>query len=251
MARETLLDQVPCPPANIHRMPTHFSNPDAAAREYEATLRSHFSTPWPRFDLMFLGLGADGHTASLFPGSAALDERSRWVLPVLDPPAPPMRLTLTFPVLSQSAQTYFLVSGSDKAPALRAVIAGSADPHLYPAAGVHLAKGVLSWWVDRAASGDSGRPEENGKTVQIFDAKPLRDQNHGGTCDGLKVDVQGNIWATGPGGVLVITPAGKHLGSILTNQLTGNCCWGDDGGTLYIAAHRFLIRVKTATKGAG
>ena len=72
-----------------------------------------------------------------------------------------------------------------------------------------------------------------------------------GTCDGLKVDAQGNVWATGPGGVLVITPAGKHLGSILTNQLTGNCCWGDDGGTLYIAAHRFLIRVKTATKGAG
>jgi len=89
----------------------------------------------------------------------------------------------------------------------------------------------------------------NGRT--FFDAKPLRDQDHGGTCDGLKVDVQGNIWATGPGGVLVITPAGKHLGSILTNQLTGNCCWGDDGGTLYIAAHRFLIRVKTATKGAG
>jgi 6-phosphogluconolactonase len=155
MARETLLDHVPCPPANIHRMPTHFSNPDAAAREYEATLRSHFSTPWPRFDLMFLGLGPDGHTASLFPGSVALDERSRWVLPVLDPPAPPMRLTLTLPVLSQSAQTYFLVSGSDKAPALRAVIEGSADPHLYPAAGVHLDKGVLSWWVDRAASGDS------------------------------------------------------------------------------------------------
>ena len=66
----------------------------------------------------------------------------------------------------------------------------------------------------------------NGRT--FFDAKPLRDQDHGGTCDGLKVDVQGNIWATGPGGVLVITPAGKHLGSILTNQLTGNCCWGDE-----------------------
>ena len=63
--------------------------------------------------------------------------------------------------------------------------------------------------------------------------------------------MQGNLWATGPGGVLVISPAGKHLGSILTNEDTGNCCWGDDGGTLYIAAHRFLIRVKTATKGAG
>jgi gluconolactonase len=66
----------------------------------------------------------------------------------------------------------------------------------------------------------------NGRT--FFDAKPLRDQGRRGTCDGLKVDVQCNIWATGPGGVLVITPAGKHLGSILTNQLTGNCCWGDE-----------------------
>ncbi len=85
----------------------------------------------------------------------------------------------------------------------------------------------------------------------FFDAKPLRGQGRIGTCDGLKVDAQGNVWATGPGGVLVLNPAGKHLGSILTNQLTGNCCWGDDGGTLYITAHMFLLRVRTATKGAG
>jgi gluconolactonase len=64
----------------------------------------------------------------------------------------------------------------------------------------------------------------NGRT--FFDTKPLRDQGRRGTCDGLKVDAQGTFWATGPGGVLVITPAGKHLGS--TNQLTGNCCWGDE-----------------------
>jgi gluconolactonase len=89
----------------------------------------------------------------------------------------------------------------------------------------------------------------NGRT--FFDARPLSAQGRRGTCDGLKVDTQGNVWATGPGGVLVINPAGKHLGSILTNQATGNCCWGDDGGTLYITAHRFLVRVKTATKGAG
>ena len=89
----------------------------------------------------------------------------------------------------------------------------------------------------------------NGRS--FFDAKPLRDQDRRGTCDGLKVDAQGNVWATGPGGVLVLNSAGEHLGSILTNQLTGNCCWGDDGGTLYITAHMFLVRVKTATKGAG
>jgi 6-phosphogluconolactonase len=152
MARKTLLDHVPCPAANIHRMPTHFPTPDAAARDYEALLRSHFSTAWPRFDLMFLGLGPDGHTASLFPGTLAVDERTRWVLPVLDPPAPPMRLTLTLPVLSQSAHTYFLVSGSDKAQALRAASAESADPHVCPAAGVRPAAGVLLWFVDKAAA---------------------------------------------------------------------------------------------------
>jgi 6-phosphogluconolactonase len=153
MARKTLLDHVPCPAANIHPMPTHFPAPDAAARDYEATLRSHFSTAWPRFDLMFLGLGPDGHTASLFPGSPAVDEQTRWVLPVPDPPAPPMRLTLTLPVLSQSAHTYFLVSGSDKAQALRAARAESADPHVCPAGGVRPATGgVLLWWVDKAAA---------------------------------------------------------------------------------------------------
>jgi 6-phosphogluconolactonase len=155
MAKETLLDHVPCPSSNIHRMPTHFSSPDAAARDYEATLRSHFPGAWPRFDLVFLGLGPDGHTASLFPGSAAVDERARWVLAVLDPPAPPIRLTVTLPVLSQSAQTYFLVSGSAKAPALRAAIAGNTDPHVCPAAGVRPDAGPL-WWVDTEAAAECG-----------------------------------------------------------------------------------------------
>ena len=89
----------------------------------------------------------------------------------------------------------------------------------------------------------------NGRT--FFDAKPLRGQGRRGNCDGLKVDAQGNVWATGPGGVLVLNPAGKHLGSVLTNEDTSNCCWGDDGGTLYITARWLLVRVRTATKGAG
>jgi gluconolactonase len=89
----------------------------------------------------------------------------------------------------------------------------------------------------------------NGRT--FFDAAPLRDKGRKGSCDGLKVDAQGNVWATGPGGVLVINPSGKHIGSILTNQATGNCSWGDDGSTLYITADMYLVRVKTKTKGAG
>lgn len=153
MARETLLDHVPCPATNVHPMPTHFSTPDAAARDYENTLRSHFSTAWPRFDLTFLGFGPEGHTASLFPGSPALDERTRWVLPVPDPPNPPMRLTLTLPALSRSAHAFFIVSGSSKAPALREALGGTAEPSVYPAAGVRLAEGTPIWWVDREAVG--------------------------------------------------------------------------------------------------
>ena len=85
----------------------------------------------------------------------------------------------------------------------------------------------------------------------FFDASPLRSANRKGSCDGMKVDQAGNLFATGPGGVLIISPQGKHLGTILTGQATGNCCWGDEGSTLYITADMFLCRVKTTTKGAG
>lgn len=85
----------------------------------------------------------------------------------------------------------------------------------------------------------------------FFDAQPYNKNGAKGLCDGLKVDRDGNVWATGPGGVFVLSPAGKLLGRILTNEATGNCCWGDDGSTLYITADMFLVRVKTLTKGAG
>ena len=89
-----------------------------------------------------------------------------------------------------------------------------------------------------------------GAEQPFFDAKPLAAPARKGSCDGLKVDKDGNVWATGPGGVLIIDPEGKHLGTIMTNQPTGNCCWGDDGSTLYITANMFLVRVRTQTKGA-
>lgn len=82
----------------------------------------------------------------------------------------------------------------------------------------------------------------------LFDAKPLI-TGRKGLPDGLKVDRKGNLFATGPGGVLVITPAGKHLGTINTGEATANCAWGDDGSTLYITADMYLCRVKTSTKG--
>lgn len=84
----------------------------------------------------------------------------------------------------------------------------------------------------------------------FFDAAPLSSSERKGSCDGLKVDVRGNVWATGPGGVLILSPVGKHLGTVLTGQATGNCAWGDDGSSLYITADMFLYRLKTQTKGA-
>jgi gluconolactonase len=85
----------------------------------------------------------------------------------------------------------------------------------------------------------------------FFDAQPLLKGADRGLVDGLKVDRAGNVWSSGPGGILVLSPAGKLLGRINTGQPTANCNWGDDGGTLYITANMFLVRVKTRTKGAG
>ncbi len=152
MAKETLLDRVPCPAGNVHPMPTHFPLPDAAARDYEGTLRNWFGTAWPQFDLSLLGIGEDGHTASLFPGSPVLREQARWVAAVETPANPPLRLTLTLPALTRAAGIYVLVAGSKKAGALHHVLAGPPDPNTYPAAGLRLAEGTLTWWVDRAAA---------------------------------------------------------------------------------------------------
>jgi 6-phosphogluconolactonase len=159
MAKETLLDHVPCPAANVHPMPTHFSDPDAAARDYEATLRNYFSDEPPEFDLVLLGLGPEGHTASLFPGSPALAEPTRWVLSVMASADPPVRLTLTFPVLNRAANAYFLVTGSDKARALHHILTCTADPSMFPGAGVRLASGTLIWWVDRDAAAQQVGPD--------------------------------------------------------------------------------------------
>ena len=152
MAREMLLDQVPCRASNLHPMPTSFPSPDAAARDYERTLRGFFDGRWPRFDLVLLGLGDDAHTASLFPHSPALKEATRWAVAVRAPTEPSRRLTLTLPVLTRAATIYFLVAGSKKAEALRHVLAGAADQDAYPASGVRSSEGTVIWWVDREAA---------------------------------------------------------------------------------------------------
>ena len=90
-----------------------------------------------------------------------------------------------------------------------------------------------------------------GEARVFFDARPLLQQGDRGSLDGLKVDVHGNVWATGPGGVLVLSPAGKHLGTVRTGVATANCAWGDDGSVLYLTADMHLLRVRTRTRGTG
>jgi gluconolactonase len=89
-----------------------------------------------------------------------------------------------------------------------------------------------------------------GSGRELFNAQKLKSAEHKGGCDGMKVDALGNLWTTGPGGVLILDSKGKHLGSILTGHATANCAWGgEDKSTLYITADMFLLRVKTKVKG--
>jgi 6-phosphogluconolactonase len=151
MAERSLISRVPIPPENVHPMPTTFSKSDDAAREYENTLRSSFGGKLPRFDLVLLGMGEEGHTASLFPGSPAFAETERWVRAVTVPAEPPQRLTLTLPVLNNAAHIYFLISGANKAEALAATLAADQKPRT-PASLIRPTNGQLVLWTDEAAS---------------------------------------------------------------------------------------------------
>ncbi len=154
MTRRTLLDHVAIPPANIHPIPTEAADQHEAARRYEQELKQFYGSDRldparPLFALVLMGLGSDGHTASLFPGAAALAERTRWVVGVdkagLEPFVP--RVTLTFPSLAATREMLFLVSGKGKREVVARVCAG-AD---LPAACAH-ADGELVWLMDRPAA---------------------------------------------------------------------------------------------------
>jgi 6-phosphogluconolactonase len=153
MVREALIDRLALPVANVHAMPTNFPRPEEAARAYETELRKHFAGGVPAFDLVLLGVGPEGHTASLFPGSKALDERDRWVMEVRVEADPPERLTLTLPVLNQARNIFFLVAGKDKQPIVHELFSAqqsSSSP--YPAALVQPA-GRTIWFLDQSAHG--------------------------------------------------------------------------------------------------
>jgi 6-phosphogluconolactonase len=133
-------------------MPTGFPDPRDAARSYERELTRQFSAPWPRLDLILLGMGPDGHTASLFPGSPALGEQERWVVEVQAPVDPPVRLTLTLPVLNHATSVFFLVAGAEKADAVRRALTSPGGPLACPAGAIRPTGGPPVWWIDEAAA---------------------------------------------------------------------------------------------------
>ncbi|GFK94034.1 6-phosphogluconolactonase [Fundidesulfovibrio magnetotacticus] len=160
LARERLIGRVSLPPGNVHPMPSPdipLEDAEAQAQAHEAALRAFFGKEgsghpagglvagFPRFDAVHLGVGGDGHTASLFPGQASLGERLRWVLPVRYAVASPpvARLTLTLPVLDAAREVFFLVSGADKLALARAIAAGERPD--CPASRVRPASGSLCW----------------------------------------------------------------------------------------------------------
>jgi 6-phosphogluconolactonase len=151
MARESLLSKVPIPEKNVHRIHAEL-DAEAAAAEYDQQIVNFFhlnNHDWPRFDLIFLGIGEDGHTASLFPGSQALTETSRRVMANWVEKFETFRITLTVPVLNHSAEVVFLVSGADKAQILNQVLRPGARK--FPAQYVHPENGRLLWLVDQDA----------------------------------------------------------------------------------------------------
>ncbi len=151
MAQEVLLSRISIPVAQVHRMPADQFNRDAASLTYTQEMQRAFSTNGiPDFDLLQLGMGPEGHTASLFPHQPSLYERERLVMPVTVPKPPPDRLTFTPPILNAARHVLFLATGADKADALRAVIEGPDNPDEYPAQIVRPPNGEVTWMVDSA-----------------------------------------------------------------------------------------------------
>ena len=154
MTKEALLDHVPIPPGNIFPLPTKGLTAEQAAAEYAKMLADNHGSltldpAWPLFEIVLLGLGTNGHTASLFPGEPVLDEREHWAAAVA-PPGEPVRVTLTYPALESTRYAAFLVAGAEKRPMLERLRAGDEG---IPA-GRYAPKGELLLFADRAASGE-------------------------------------------------------------------------------------------------
>jgi 6-phosphogluconolactonase len=154
MTREALLDHVPLHPSQIHRIQGELPPEEAAAR-YELELRQSFSlegTDSPRFDLVALGMGPDGHTASLFPRTAALHEVGRLVTANHVPQKDAWRITLTWPAINHAYSVFFLISGADKAEIVKEVLTGARDPERLPSQLIRPSSGILTLILDKAAA---------------------------------------------------------------------------------------------------
>ena len=151
MARQALLDHVPIPPENIH--PIHCDqSPQQAAAQYEKELKIFFSVKNPNFHLVLLGMGENGHTASLFPHTTALNEKEKWVTEVFVEELGMYRVTFTAPFINHAEQVVFLVSGADKAKVLESVLEGAYQPHELPAQLIRPKGNHPTWLVDKVAS---------------------------------------------------------------------------------------------------
>ena len=165
VAAAVLLDKLGVSAERVHRIRGELSNPEQAAALYQDELAQVFATPAeglpPVFDLILLGMGPDGHTASLFPYSPALTERRRWVVGYTVARLGKPRITMTFPLLNRALEIRLLVTGADKASVLREALAGPRDPERLPVQAVVPEAGRLVWFVDRAAA-DGLQPDQTG-----------------------------------------------------------------------------------------
>jgi 6-phosphogluconolactonase len=171
MTREALLDHVPLPPEQVHRMEGELE-PDVAAARYESLLRNAFrleGAETPRFDLIALGMGPDGHTASLFPHTAALREIGRLVVANHVQNKDAWRITLTWPVINQGARVFFLIGGADKAQVLSEVFTGPRDSDRLPSQLIRPASGILTLILDEASA--ALLPATDGSGRGVFEGK--------------------------------------------------------------------------------
>jgi 6-phosphogluconolactonase len=151
MANEAMLSRVPVAETNVHRVTSENPNADDAASEYERTLIETTQQSLPRLDLILLGLGPDGHTASIFPGSEVLHETKRLVAAPWVEKFQTFRITMTLPLLNNGVSVVFLVSGAEKAKIVKEVLEG---PEKYPAQAIKPTHGELLWMLDKDAAGE-------------------------------------------------------------------------------------------------
>ncbi|NIN70674.1 MAG: 6-phosphogluconolactonase [Gemmatimonadetes bacterium] len=159
-ANEALLSKLELPRENVHRIHGEHRDPEEAAADYEVELRRHFGLAdgeFPCFDLVYLGMGADGHTASLFPGSEALAERRRLAVAHWVERLGAHRITLTCPTFNSASCILLLVTGGQKAETLREVLEGPAEPPRYPVQLIRPEGGELHWYIDNGAARLLGR----------------------------------------------------------------------------------------------